>query len=275
MRGIGIKKKSFILSTVFALLFTVFFSGADVQAAAGDNTFIKPAEGTFTSYFGPRNSTYHYGIDIAKSGYVKVVASAPGTVTRSYLSTSYGNVIFIKHTINDVQYEAVYAHLNNRDVGVGAAVYQGQVIGSMGNTGNSTGQHLHFEIHQPYWTSSKTYAVNPMNYIPTWEGKYKTGSFTSHVGTDTIYPISYNGDSDIIVKVDSASTTGGDYKVYLQRNINGVWTRVGETAAPKTGVTTVTFTQEYSGTILSPFLQYRLLLKNSDSSIVSYKVWFQ
>ncbi|OOE14559.1 M23 family metallopeptidase [Fictibacillus arsenicus] len=275
MRSIGIKRKSFILSTVFAFLFTAFFLSSEAQAAAGDNTFLKPAEGTITSYFGPRNGTNHYGIDIAKSGFVKVAASAAGTVSRSYFSTSYGNVIFINHTIGGLPYETVYAHLNTRDVGVGATVYQGQVIGSMGNTGNSTGQHLHFEIHQPYWTSAKTYAMNPMNYIPTWEGKYKTGSFASHVGTDTIYPNSYNGDNDIIVKVDSTSTTGGVYKVYLQRNINGVWTSVGETEVPKTGVTTVTFTQEYSGTALSPYLQYRLLLKNSDAASVSYKVWYK
>ncbi|WNB92534.1 M23 family metallopeptidase [Bacillus sp. NEB1478] len=275
MRSISMKKMSFILSTVFAFLFTAFFWGTDAQAAAGDNTFIKPAEGVFTSYFGVRDGTNHYGVDIAKSGYVKVVATAPGTVSRSYLSTSYGNVVFIKHTISGLQYETVYAHLNTRDVGVGATVYQGQMIGTMGNTGNSTGQHLHFEVHQPYWTSAKTYAVNPMNYIPTWEGKYKTGSFTTQVGTDTIYPISYNGDNDIIVKVDSTSATAGQYKVYLQRVISGSWTSVAQTDVPKTGVTTVTFTQEDSGTALIPNTQYRLLLKNSDTASVSYKVWYE
>jgi hypothetical protein len=94
-------------------------------------------------------------------------------------------------------------------------------------------------------------------------------------GTDTVYPISYNGDNDIIVKVDSTSTTGGVYKVYLQKNINGVWTSVGQTDAPKTGVKTFTFIQEYSGTALSPNIQYRLLLKNSDTTRVYYKVWYE
>lgn len=275
MRSMCIKRKSFILSTVFAFLFSVFFIGIEAQAAAGDNTFIKPAEGTFTSNFGLRNGEYHYGVDMAKSGYVKVVASAPGTVSRSYLSSSYGNVIFIKHTINGVPYETVYAHLNTRNVGVGATVYQGQVIGSMGNTGTSSGQHLHFEVHQPYWTSAKTYAMNPMNFIPTWEGKYRTGSFLYNVGTDTIYPISYNGDNDIIVKVDSTSTTVGKYKVYLQKTINGVWTSVGQADAPKTGAQTITFTQENSSKALSPYTQYRLLLKNSDTTRVYYKVWYK
>ncbi|MDR7073306.1 M23 family metallopeptidase [Fictibacillus barbaricus] len=275
MRNMNTKRNHFILSTVFAFLFTAFFWGSEAQAAAGDNTFIKPTEGVFTSYFGLRNGEYHYGVDMAKSGYVKVIASAPGTVSRSYLSTSYGNVIFIKHTINGLQYETVYAHLNTRDVGVGATVYQGQVIGTMGNTGESTGQHLHFEIHQPYWTSAKTYAMDPMNFIPTWEGKYKTGSFTTQVGTDTIYPISYNGDNDIIVKVDSTSATAGQYKVYLQRVISGSWTSVAQADTPKTGITTVTFTQEDSGSALIPNNQYRLLLKNSDSASVGYKVWYE
>jgi hypothetical protein len=80
----------------------------------------------------------------------------------------------------------------------------------MGNTGDSDGQHLHFEIHKPYWTGSKTYAVNPLNYITMNEGKYKTGKFTYQVGIDTVYPISYGGNTDITVEVTSSSATGGE-----------------------------------------------------------------
>lgn len=123
--------------------------------------FIKPADGVYTSYYGMRNGDMHDGVDIAKSGTVPVVASAAGTVSKSYYSDSYGNVVFIKHSINGKAYETVYAHLQNRAVSAGQVVNQGQFLGYMGNTGRSTGQHLHFEIHQPSWRNS----VDPMDYI--------------------------------------------------------------------------------------------------------------
>ena len=53
----------------------------------------------------------HHGLDIAASGTVPVVAAAEGVITRSYYSTSYGNVVFISHNINGQTYTTVYAHL--------------------------------------------------------------------------------------------------------------------------------------------------------------------
>ncbi|MRB78846.1 peptidoglycan DD-metalloendopeptidase family protein, partial [Bacillus thuringiensis] len=100
-----------------------------------------------SSGFGKRDGQMHYGLDIAASGNVPVVAAADGIATRSYYSASYGNVVFISHNINGQTYTTVYAHLNSRSVSVGQSVKQGQQIGIMGNTGQSEGQHLHFEIH--------------------------------------------------------------------------------------------------------------------------------
>lgn len=266
-------KKVKFLSSIFVLivaLFSVSFSAS----AAVNNTFIKPTEGTFTQYY---NAGVHYGVDIAKSGTVKVVASAAGTVSKSYLSSSYGNVIFIKHTINGQSFETVYAHLSSRAVSAGDTVYQGQFIGYMGATGDATGQHLHFEIHSPYWTDSKQYAVDPMNYIPTKEGHFKSGSFTYDVGTDNIlaYPISYGGDGDLSLELNSSSATGGTYTVYLQRSINGVWTNVAHTGAAKNGQTNVTFTKEYNNSTLYQYTPYRLLLVNNDTTSVSYSLWIK
>lgn len=109
----------------------------------------------------------HPGIDIAESGTHPVYAAANGTVTRSYRSATYGECIFILHNISYQTYETVYAHMKtgSRKVKVGDKVKQGQTIGTMGNTGNSTGQHLHFEIHRGRWNLSKTNAVNPLNYL--------------------------------------------------------------------------------------------------------------
>lgn len=267
---------------MFTFIFTVLFSGLNVSAAADpeNNTFIKPTEGTFTSYYGSRSDGFHYGVDIAKSGFVKVVASAPGTVRVSTFGSpqnynGYGNVIIVTHNLGGVTYETLYAHLDSRDVPVGATVYQGQVLGSMGNTGDSSGQHLHFEVHKGTWNGSKSNAQDPLNYIKTTEGKYQKGNFTYQVGTETIYPISYNGNTDITAKVTSSSATGGEYRVYLQRSINGVWTNVGHIGVPKTGTKTITFTSEYGAAQLYSYTQYRLLLDNVDTTNVSYQVWYE
>lgn len=82
-----------------------------------------------------------------------------GIVTRSYYSQSYGNVIFVKHE-NDL--ETVYAHLNKRFVEEKQLVKKGELIGEMGNTGYSSGVHLHFEIHNKEWTVAKENAINPI-----------------------------------------------------------------------------------------------------------------
>ncbi|MEI2356262.1 peptidoglycan DD-metalloendopeptidase family protein [Mesobacillus zeae] len=145
------------------------FKNAATYEGGGDKpqlkpgSFMRPAVGPISSPFGYRWGSTHYGTDIASGGKssVPIVASADGVVSRSYLSSSYGNVVFIKHKLNGQDYETVYAHMNNRAVAAGQNVKQGQFLGYMGSTGNSTGVHCHFEIHKPIWTINKAYAINP------------------------------------------------------------------------------------------------------------------
>lgn len=132
---------------------------------ASSSGFIKPAAGRFSSGFGGRSGGNHFGLDIAAKGTVSVVAAASGTVTNSSYSSSYGNVIFITHNINGQTFQTVYAHLSTRSVSTGQRVEQGQFLGYMGNTGQSDGQHLHFEIHKGLWNGAKSNAVNPAQYI--------------------------------------------------------------------------------------------------------------
>lgn len=130
-------------------------------------TFTRPAQGYISSEFGYRSfdNGFHYGIDIAKGGTVPIVAAADGVVARSYLSSSYGNAVFITHSVNGKIYTTVYAHMRSRQVGTGQVVKKGQIIGYMGNTGESFGQHLHFEFYIGSWTPSHSNAVNPRNYV--------------------------------------------------------------------------------------------------------------
>ncbi|USD82366.1 peptidoglycan DD-metalloendopeptidase family protein [Bacillus safensis] len=132
---------------------------------ASSSGFIKPAAGRFSSGFGGRSGGNHFGLDIAAKGTVPVYAAASGTVTNSSYSSSYGNVVFITHNINGQTYQTVYAHLSTRSVSTGQRVEQGQFLGYMGNTGQSHGQHLHFEIHKGLWNGAKSNAVNPAQYI--------------------------------------------------------------------------------------------------------------
>ncbi|WP_233713440.1 murein hydrolase activator EnvC family protein [Lederbergia citri] len=127
--------------------------------------FSRPAVGYISSGFGGRWGAFHAGVDIAASGAVPIVAAADGVVSRSYNSSSYGNVVFVVHHLNGQTYETVYAHMRSRSVSEGQVVSKGQQLGVMGNTGHSYGQHLHFELHVGLWNMSKSNAVDPRRYI--------------------------------------------------------------------------------------------------------------
>ncbi|WP_416827848.1 peptidoglycan DD-metalloendopeptidase family protein [Ectobacillus polymachus] len=140
------------------MLVSFFFMPLPSKA---DTQWIWPVSGAVSDYFGTR-SGHHYGIDIAATVGTPVVAASKGTVTKSYYSKSYGNVIFIRHTNG---YEAVYAHLSKRFVSVGQHIHSGQKIGEVGNTGLSHGSHLHFEVHNGDWNIAKSNAVNPLQVL--------------------------------------------------------------------------------------------------------------
>ncbi|MGD7003521.1 M23 family metallopeptidase [Corynebacterium halotolerans] len=105
---------------------------------------VKPAEGTFTSGYGPRWGSFHSGIDIANSLGTPIKAVMSGNVISSGPASGYGNWIRIQHDDGSV---SVYGHMQSLYVGVGERVSAGQTIAGMGSEGFSTGSHLHFEIH--------------------------------------------------------------------------------------------------------------------------------
>lgn len=141
--------------------------GSTPTAPVTSGAFTLPANGTFTSGFGGRWGSMHYGIDIAnRAAGVPIWAAADGVVIQSYYSSSYGNVVFIAHSVNGQTYTTVSAHMETRFVSSGAVVKKGQQIGIMGNTGDSTGKHLHFELHRGEWNNSKSNAINPVGIVP-------------------------------------------------------------------------------------------------------------
>ena len=147
-----------------------------------------PGYTNITSGYGYRWGKLHKGIDIAQSGISgkKVVAAAAGTVTVGCNSCThnygkykdgkvyscgcgygYGNYIMIDHGKHGgYYYRTVYAHLKPGSISVknGQSVAQGQKIGAVGTTGNSTGYHLHFEIRRGK-SQNNLSPVNPKNYV--------------------------------------------------------------------------------------------------------------
>ena len=102
----------------------------------------------------------HYAIDISASTGQSVYAADNGVVVSASYNAAYGNVILINHKNG---YYTRYAHLNSMNVKDGDIVEAGQLIGGAGNTGNSTGTHLHFEI-RTNTGSQPSYAPNPLDF---------------------------------------------------------------------------------------------------------------
>ncbi|THE15047.1 LysM peptidoglycan-binding domain-containing protein [Bacillus timonensis] len=123
-----------------------------------------PVTGRITDTFGTRQGN-HKGLDIAAPVGDHIYAVEEGIVSISSYKGSYGHVIFIQHPNG---YETVYAHLSKRSVKEGERVAKGQIIGYIGSTGNSTGPHLHFEVHNGEWNPSRNNAIDPL-YVLTDE----------------------------------------------------------------------------------------------------------
>lgn len=133
-------------------------AGEKVENKGKSQSFIWPTVGEISDTYGARGGK-HYGIDVAAPKGTPVVSVASGVVRRSYFSDSYGQVVFITH---DDGLETVYAHMHERFVGEGARVQKGEQIGTVGNTGRSYGNHLHFEVHKGSWNPSKSDSIDPM-----------------------------------------------------------------------------------------------------------------
>lgn len=135
---------------------------------------IWPTEGSITSPFGYRvaplesASGYHTGIDIANESGTPVYATADGVVRHSGWAQGYGMCAVIDHGFG---YSTLYGHMSEILAKEGEQVKRGRLVGRMGSTGTSTGNHLHYEV----WTSGLP--VNPMKFLQV--GGKTNGNFAS------------------------------------------------------------------------------------------------
>jgi len=147
---------------------TLFIPGArmndiDLRMSLGE-TFMYPIQGRFlTSRYGMRKDpisgavNFHTGIDLRANTGTPVVASLDGVVSVVSENWLYGKHIIISH---DNGYKTIYAHLNSFSVRLGDRVARGRKIGETGNTGYSTGPHLHFGIYD-----KNNRLVNPLDLL--------------------------------------------------------------------------------------------------------------
>ena len=130
---------------------------------SNQNSLIWPVVGKITSRFGTREhpiygtSLLHQGIDVARNLGVQFKAAADGTVYFVGENESLGKYVIIMHSS---YFKTLYAHCNEIYAKVGDIVKQGEIIGEVGNTGNVTGSHLHFE------TIIGGNAINPEWLLP-------------------------------------------------------------------------------------------------------------
>ena len=121
-----------------------------------DQKFMYPINTRITSYYGPRWGKSHEGIDFAAPRGSPIRAVSSGRVAYSGWATGYGYVVIIEHQKG---LRTLYAHNSKLLVKEGESVGKGEVISRSGNTGNSTGPHLHFEVQV------NGRPENPLNYI--------------------------------------------------------------------------------------------------------------
>jgi len=116
---------------------------AQREARLSQPLYVMPTKGIFTSNFGYRWGVLHAGIDLANSIGTPIYAVSDGVVIDAGPTAGYGMWVKLRHADGTV---TLYGHINTALVGVGERVMAGDQIATMGNRGNSTGPHLHFEV---------------------------------------------------------------------------------------------------------------------------------
>jgi murein DD-endopeptidase MepM/ murein hydrolase activator NlpD len=135
-------------------------SGGGGGPVAGSGNYVKPASGRVSSCFGSRWGVTHFGVDIAASIGTPIYAVTSGVVERAGAATGFGQAVYL---LGDDGAVSVYGHVNRYFVSAGERVAAGEKIAEVGNRGQSTGPHLHFEVH----THGQMYSsqINPVPWL--------------------------------------------------------------------------------------------------------------
>jgi murein DD-endopeptidase MepM/ murein hydrolase activator NlpD len=129
----------------------------DIKSPQVRVKFSWPSQGTLSSGFGMRHGRMHEGIDITKDNGRDIRVAGIGVVEFAGNKSGYGKTIIINHGSG---FKTLYAHNQKIYVKKGTKVNTGVIIATMGSSGNSSGIHLHFEVHY------KDRPQNPLRYLP-------------------------------------------------------------------------------------------------------------
>jgi murein DD-endopeptidase MepM/ murein hydrolase activator NlpD len=128
------------------------------SGGGGGGSYVAPTYGRVSSCYGARWGVTHYGVDIANSIGTPIYSVTSGVVKRAGAATGFGQAVYV---LGDDGYVTVYGHVNQYFVSVGERVSAGEQIATVGNRGQSTGPHLHFEVH----SGGQLYS-NQLNPVP-------------------------------------------------------------------------------------------------------------
>jgi len=158
---------------------------AQIKNVPSESGFLWPLAAninTLSSFYGNRKDPFtgkpdnHTGIDVPAASGTPIYAAKSGVVVTSIKGSgsywSYGNYVLVSHSDGT---STLYAHMSRRNVSKGQVVKQGDVVGYVGTTGNSTGNHLHFEVRV---NGSRT---DPLNYFKDKALYYRSGGKTTNV----------------------------------------------------------------------------------------------
>ena len=179
-----------------------------------NNFYMTSPYGYRTHPISGEQMSFHSGVDLAWSKGTPIYASKSGTVVDTNQSTGYGINVAIEHAGGVV---TRYCHLDSRKVLPGYKVSQGEVIGYMGSTGNSTGPHLHFEV-RPWgiWGSS----ANPENYCKQFLGSYNiNGSIKPTSHSKFVYEVPTLTINDNTLKLPHGCKHSYQQSVIVDKNV--------------------------------------------------------
>lgn len=165
VNGVKLLEVSEQTTTEEAVSHIVLLGTKELPKGESAGSIINPYDGLLTSRFGNRDGRNHKGIDISGEENSDIKAADGGKIVfAGWDNSGYGNMIKIDHPSG---YTTVYAHCNKLYVSEGEEVCQGQVIAALGNTGRSTGAHVHFEV----WKTDANVPVDPLDFFQLNEQK--------------------------------------------------------------------------------------------------------
>ncbi|CAM2845219.1 M23 family metallopeptidase [Prescottella defluvii] len=179
----GVRRRSRTTAAIVALAGTLLVGGAQLGAATASaapaaqttgfvhsvgssSAVVQPVSGTLTSSYGPRGGSHHDGIDIGASIGTPIYSAASGSVISAGAASGFGQWVRVQHNDGTI---TVYGHVDTYLVSVGQRVAAGQQIATVGNRGQSSGPHLHFEVWDPSGRQVDPQAWLRSNGVsPTW-----------------------------------------------------------------------------------------------------------